>query len=141
MKKIILNGETAFEFEIARGLKELIVDSDSFYHINVTENEIAVGRQGYNTPDVETISFDMSDLQSDDIQDQKKDAIESAYVYTFSKTKDLEKRVSDVENNVRESDTHAFYHDRTGKYPEELIVSAVKFHHPETFEKGKGIGR
>ena len=72
MEKIILNGETAFEFEIARGLKELIADSDSFYHINVTENEIAVGRQGYNTPDVETVSFDMSDLQSNEFQDQKK---------------------------------------------------------------------
>lgn len=138
MKKIVLNREDAFEFEIAKGLKELIVDMNSFYHINVTEDEITVGRQGYNTRDIDKVCFDMNNLQSNEVEDQKEAAIVSTYMYTFSKTGDLKKRLSDIYNKAGDLNMHTFYHDRTGRYPEDLIVNNIKFHHSVTFTKGNG---
>ena len=118
---VVLNPENAFEFDIARGLKELINDRDSFYHIEVRDDLLSIGKQGYNTPTLESVEYDMSQLAENEVLNQKKDAIREAYMYTFAKTGDLAKATHE----------HAFYHDRTGKYPEEEIVAAIKAMNPE----------
>ncbi len=59
---VVLNPENAFEFEIARGLKELIDDRDNFYHIEVRGDLLSIEKQGYNTPTLESVEYDMSQL-------------------------------------------------------------------------------
>lgn len=129
---VVLNPENAFEFDIARGLRELIDDKDNFYHIEVRGDLLTVGKQGYNTPTLESVEYDMSQLAENEVLNQKKDAIREAYMYTFAKTGDLNKSAN----------PHAFYHDRTGKYPEEEIVAAIKKLNPELIkEESTGMHR
>lgn len=124
---VVLNSENAFEFDIARGLKELNDDRDKFYHIEVRGDLLSIGKQGYNTPTLESVEYDMSQFAENEVLNQKKDAIREAYMYTFVKTGDLKKSTNE----------HAFYHDRTGKYPEEEIVAAIKSMNPDLLKDEK----
>jgi len=137
---VVLNSENAFEFDIARGLKELIDDMDSFYHIEVRDDLLTIEKQGYNTPSLASVQYDMSQLVKNEVLDQKKDAIREAYMYTFSKTGDLKSRVDALESKMfadsHDGASHAFYHDRTGKYPESEIVAPFR----EEFVKDEKIG-
>ncbi|MBR3162128.1 MAG: hypothetical protein IKF19_05300 [Bacilli bacterium] len=141
-----LNPESVFEFTVAGKLKELMDDSDCFYHIEVRDDNLSIEKQGYNTPGLGSVTFDMSQLVENELFNQKLDAIRTAYTYTFSKTGDLQKRVDDVISHStyggETPSAHAFYHDRTGKYSEDKIVSLVKASNPDLFkENSKGISR
>ena len=125
---IKLDPESIFEMEIAKRIKNFIgEDYDSFYHIFIVADKIIVEKQGYNTPAIDTIEFDTQALVNNELFMQTKDAIVSAYQYTFLKTGSLKEKMvqsypySDLPN------THAFYHDRTCKYPESDIIDRIMF--------------
>ena len=127
---VVLNPENAFEFNIARGLKELIDDRDMFYHIEVRDDLLSIRKEGYNTSTLESVEYDMSKLIENEILHQKRDAIREAYAYTFGKTGDLKSRFAILQSKMfadsHDGSSHAFYHDRTGKYPEAEIVAPFK---------------
>jgi len=124
---VILDPETAFEFEVARNLKKFLDDREMFYHIEVLDDLLSIRKEGYNTPPLDSIEFDMSQLIEDDLINHKFEAIREAYAYTFAKTRDLMSRVATLENkpfaDSHDGASHAFYHDRTGKYPESEIAA------------------
>lgn len=141
---LVLNPENAFEFDVARGLKELIDDRDSFYHIEVRDNILSIRKEGYNTPALSSVEYDMSQLVKNEYIDQKKDAIRTAYSYTFSKVGDLIPRMTTLKSEMF-ADTHngakhAFYHDRTGEYPEYDIAAAIGFTNPDLFKDKENTG-
>ena len=128
-KSIIkLNLDSAFEFEIAKNINKLFEnDNDDFYHIFVNENGIVVEKQGYNTPPTDTVEFDTQALVNNGIFSQTRDAIVEAYQYTFAKTRDLKGSLTKHNPNAEIPQAHAFYHDKTGNYPESEIIDRIVF--------------
>jgi len=136
-----LDPTRAFQFDIVKVIHDLIDNKSDFYHINVTENSIVVEKQGYNTATIQSVTFDTTELVNDEYFTQTADAIFAAYQYTFGKTGDLNSRVGVIrDRSIADShlgSSHAFYHDRTGKYPEETIVSRITLRGEEP-QTGRG---
>lgn len=130
---INLDSEKPFEYDVVKAINGLINDKYLFYHIEVTDKGFSIEKQGYNTPAIESIEFDTTQLIDDESLQQTRDAIVSAYQYTFAKTGDLERRLSVIDRqplaDSHIGSSHAFYHDRTGKYGESDIVDRIKFLH------------
>lgn len=137
-KRVILESEGSFEFEIAKNLKEFIDNSYYFYHIYYLDDILRIEKQGYNTGCLDFREFDLTNLLENElIENEKKSAIMMAYAYTFQKTKDFISRVSVIKRekvaDTHNGSSHAFYHDGTGKYPEYKIVSAIIKANPDLF--------
>lgn len=126
---IELKSERSFEFDIAKALKDFIVDKSNFYHIFVYKDKIVVTEEGYNTPPINKVIFKTNNLVNNPLKKQTKDAIVSIYQYTFMATGDIIKRVKTIMMNPdadsHEGASHAFYNDGTGKYPEHKIVKRI----------------
>jgi len=124
-----LNPQKTVEFDIISSLKNFVDDHSSFYHINVYGDKITVEEQGYNTSAIKKIVFDTKKLKNGIITKQIRDAIVSIYQYVFYKNGELGSRISTIlENPCADSHwgaSHTFYHDRTGKYPEHMIVKRI----------------
>ena len=130
---ISLDSEKPFEYDVVKAINGLIDDKSLFYHIEVTEKGFCIEKQGYNTPALESVEFDTTQLINNEAFQQTRDAIVSAYQYTFAKTGDLESRLSVIDRqplaDTHNGSSHSFYHDRTGKYAESDIVARIKFLH------------
>ncbi len=134
-----LNPYDLYQFELAGTLRNFAMDSGFFYHIYVEGDILTIHKEGYNTPPLESIRFDMSELIENDQINQKRAVIELAYMYIFHKTGDLKNRVDVIEENgslvdTHEGSQHAFYHDRTGQYPEGIITKNIKRNNPYLFD-------
>lgn len=131
MKNIVieLKSETPFEFVISKALNDFIIDIKDFYWIDVYEDKITVSKQGYNTSTLEKIILETRNLVNNILKKQIRDAIISTYQYTFAKTGDLTSRIEVISTNPDADShwgaSHAFYVDRTGKYPEYMIVKRI----------------
>lgn len=126
---IELKSEKSFEFDIAKALKDFIVDKSNFYWIVVYKDKIVVKEEGYNTPPINLVIFKTNNLVNNFKKKQTRDAIVSIYQYTFMATDDIIKRVKAIMMNpnadLHQGASHAFYNDRTGKYPEHKIVKRI----------------
>lgn len=115
------------EIDIANILENFMLDRYNYYHICVWKDKITVEEQGYNTPTIKKIAFDITKLANND--GQIKNVISEIYQCAFNKNQDLEHRINMIKSNPNADShwgaSHTFYHDRTGLYPEYVIVDAI----------------
>ena len=127
--KVKLNSNEAFEIHIAKELKEFIDNKDLYYNIFVSSNKIIVTKQSSDIGNIDCIEFNTSTLRNDKGLDQVKQAVAAVYHYTFSKLGDLNGRCVSMKINqnasINEGTVHTFYHDKTGIYPESIILNEM----------------
>lgn len=128
---IELNPERSFVFDIASALNDLMTDHTSYFHIYVKEDNITIEEEGYNTREVKRVVLDTKNLVDNFFKKQTRDAIVTTYQYAFAKNQELASRIDMIKSNPNADShwgaSHTFYHDRTGKYPEYMIVERIVF--------------
>ena len=137
VKRFVLDPKSSFTDVISHVLGLFLDNRSAFYHINVRGDILSLEWQGFNTPPLRIVEFDMSKLEDS----QKKEAIMVVYFDTFSFVGDLENRVTTIQKNwmadSHNGASHAFYHDRTGLWEEHKIADAVAKAYPKIFKSRK----
>lgn len=123
-------------YQVYLALKDFVDDKSLFYHIDYTDGKLTVTKEGYNGPELAKVNFDLSNLRivegpNGPFFEPVLEAITAAYTMIFKKTGEFKSRLEAIIKNPN-ADTHtgaghAFYHDRTGKYPEHKIVELLNY--------------
>lgn len=110
-KSSVVLGTDDFAVVMASGLEKFVDYENYYYSIAVMENSINIGKQGFNTPMLGTVSFDMSGLD----ESERCVAVKTACMHTYAN--------ANTENIG--CDSHVFYKDYTGKYPVDAIITMI----------------